>query len=107
MSELARPSWTARLRGWFTVHHFAQLALLVQPLIVARTAGEYVRQQAAGSVDPALVEPLFIALTAVGLITIATLLLYFARREKAVLALTLVGIAALIVYKLLAMPGLG
>ena len=107
MNELAQPNWLGRFRGWFTIHHLAQLALLVQPLIVARTAGEYVREQAAGTVDPALIGPLFISLTAVGIVTIVALLLYFGRRERSVLVLTGLGIAALIAYKMLAMPGLG
>ena len=107
MNELAQPNWPDRLRGWFTIHHFAQLALLVQPLIVARTAGEYIRLSAAGTVDPALIEPLFISLAAVGVVTIVSLLLYFARRERTVLLLTLIGIIALVAYKMLAMPGLG
>ncbi len=107
MTELTQPSWPARMRGWFTIHHVAQLALLVPPLIVARTAGEYVRLKWTGSVDPALIEPLFISLAAVGAFTLVALLLYFGRRERALLVLTVLGIAALATYKMLAMPGLG
>lgn len=97
-----------RARSWATVHHFAQLALLVQPLIVLRTGGEYLRLKWAdtGSL-PELVEPLFIALAAVGAVSIVSLLLYFTGRERGVLVLTLAGIVGLIVYKLVAMPGLG
>jgi hypothetical protein len=97
-----------RARLWATGHHFAQLALLVQPLIVFRTAGEYLRLKWAGSATlPALLDPLFVSLAAVGVGAIASLILYFNGRERAVIVLTLTGIAALITYKLLAMPGLG
>jgi len=98
----------ARARDWATAHHFAQLALLVQPLIVVRTAGEYLRLKWQGSETlPALIDPLFISLAALGLAAIASLVLYFNRRERAVIVLTLAGIAGLIAYKLLAMPTLG
>lgn len=107
MTQLPQPDWAARIRHWLTLHHFAQLALLVPPLIVARTAGEYMRLKWTGALDPALIEPLFVSMAAVGAFMIVTLLLYFARRERTLLALTLVGIAALIAYKMLAMPGLG
>ena len=108
MTALAQPTVLGRFRGWLTAHHLAQIALLVQPLIVVRTGGEYLRLKWAGSdAVPALIEPLFIALAAVGTVTIASLLLYFNGRDRSVLALTLVGIVALIVYKLTAMPGLG
>lgn len=97
-----------RVRHWSTVHHFAQLALLVQPLIVFRTAGEYLRLKWAGTATlPALIDPLFISLAAIGVAAIASLILYFNHRERAVVVLTVVGIAALIAYKLLAMPSLG
>lgn len=97
-----------RARTWLTVHHFAQLALLIQPLIVLRTGGEYLRLKWAGATDlPQLIEPLFIALAAVGAVSIVSLLLYFSGRERGVLALTVVGIVALIVYKLITMPMLG
>jgi hypothetical protein len=107
MTILASPT-LGRARAWFTLHHWAQLALLVQPLIVVRTGGEYLRLKWAGTADvAALIEPLFVSLAAVGLVAIASLLLYFNRREGSVVALTLVGIAGLIAYKLIAMPGLG
>ena len=96
-----------RVRGWFTVHHFAQLALLVQPLIIFRTGGEYLRLKWAGTDTlPALLDPLFISIAVVAVVAMASLILYFNRRERTVLVLTLAGIAALIVYKLVAMPGL-
>jgi hypothetical protein len=107
MAELTQPSLVSRMRGWLTVRHFAQLALLVQPLIVVRTGGEYLRLKWAGAVDPALIEPLFISVAAVGVVAIVSLLLYFNRRERGILVLTVVGIAALIAYKMLAMPSLG
>jgi hypothetical protein len=98
----------ARARAWLTVHHFAQLALLIPPLIVLRTGGEYLRLSSAGAPDlPDLVAPLFIALAAAGAVSIVSLLLYFAGRERGVLALTVAGIAALIAYKLVAMPAQG
>jgi hypothetical protein len=97
-----------RARAWLTVHHFAQLALLIQPLIVLRTGGEYLRLKWAGEASlPALIEPLFIALAAVGAVSIVSLMLYFTGRERAVLVITAAGIAALIAYKLIAMPALG
>ena len=99
---------TQRVRAWATAHHFAQLALLVQPLIVVRTGGEYMRLKWADSdALPALIEPLFTALAAIGVVSIVSLLLYFNRRDRSVLVLTLAGIVALVVYKLVAMPGLG
>ena len=108
MNTLATPGITARIRRWFTVHHLAQLALIVQPLIVFRVGGEYLRLKWAGSdAVPALIDPLFISVSAVGAAAIVSLLLYFNGRERAVLVLTVVGIAALIAYKLTAMPGLG
>lgn len=97
----------SRARGWLTVHHLAQLALVVQPLIVVRTGAEYLRLRWAGSQSlPELVEPLFISLAAIGAVAIVSLLLYFYGRERSVLALTLAGIVALVVYKLVAMPAL-
>ena len=108
MTSVAHPTVLQRVRGWLTVHHLAQLALLVQPLIVVRTGGEYLRLKwAASAALPALIEPLFISLAAVGAVSIVSLLLYFNGRERAVLAVTVVGIAVLIAYKLVAMPGLG
>lgn len=107
MTQLAQPDRAAPIRRWFTLHHLAQLALLVPPLIVARTAGEYMRLKWAGTLDPGLIEPLFMSLAAIGVFTLVALLLYFARRERTLLVLTLVGIAALIAYKMLAMPSLG
>lgn len=107
MTTLVQPSTARRLRGWLTIHHLAQLALIVQPLIVFRTGGEYLRLKWAGSAAlPELIEPLFISLAAIAVAAIVSLLLYFNGRERSVLALTIVGIAALIAYKLTAMPGL-
>lgn len=103
MSTLA-----ARIRGWFTVHHLAQAALIIQPLIVFRTGGEYFRLKWNGDPAlPALIDPLLLSISAIAAAMIVSLLLYFNRREGAVVVLTLAGIAALIVYKLVAMPGLG
>ncbi|MEP7241612.1 MAG: hypothetical protein ABI697_12060 [Devosia sp.] len=108
MTVEAPPARLARVRAWFTTHHIAQLALVVHPLIVVRTGGEYLRLRWAGSADlPALIEPLFISLAAVGALAILNLILYFNRREGWVIALTAVGIAALVAYKLAAMPSLG
>jgi hypothetical protein len=99
---------TQRTRSWATKHHFAQLALLVQPLIVFRTAGEYLRLKWQGAaVAPTLLDPLFTSLAAIGVASIVSLILYFTGRERSVIALTVVGIAALIAYKMLAMPTLG
>lgn len=107
MNTLASPM-LGRARAWFTLHRWAQLALLVQPLIVVRTGGEYLRLKWAASGDVgAPVEPLFVSLAAVGLLAMVSLLLYFNRREGSVVALTVAGTAALIVYKLVAMPSLG
>jgi hypothetical protein len=98
----------ARARTWLTLRHFAQLALLIQPLIVLRTAAEYLRLKSAGDASlPDLVQPLFVSLAAVGLVSIVSLLLYFTGRERSVLVLTLAGIVGLIAYKLIAMPSLG
>jgi hypothetical protein len=108
ISTSAEPSIVARLRAWLTIHHLSQLALLIQQVIIVRVSGEYLRLKGAGS--PALsdlVDPLFISLGCVGAAAIASLLLYFNRRERTVLILTFVGIAGLIAYKLIAMPGLG
>ena len=108
MAAVATSSLGARVRAWFTVHHLAQLALVIQQVIVLRVSAEYLRLEAAGSVElPDLVDPLFISLGGVALAAIVSLVLYFNRREAAVLVLTLAGIVALIVYKLTAMPGLG
>jgi hypothetical protein len=97
-----------RTRAWFTVHHLAQLALLVQPLIVFRTGGEYLRLKWIGTDTlPDLIDPLFISVAAVAVAAIVSLMLYFNGRERSVLVLTVAGIAALIAYKLIAMPGLG
>lgn len=96
-----------RARSWLTVHHFAQLALLIEPLIVLRTGGEYLRLEWSGAGSlPELIEPLFIALAAIGAISILSLLLYFSGRERGVLVVTLAGIAGLIAYKPIAMPAL-
>src|SRR4051812_46468578 len=97
MTSVAHPTVLQRVRDWFTVRHLAQLALLVQPLIVVRTGGEYLRLKwAGGAALPALIEPLFISVAAVGAVSIVSLLLYFNGRERAVLAVTVIGIAALI-----------
>lgn len=108
MTALSKPTIRQRGRSWLTLHHFAQLALLVQPLIVFRTAGEYLRLKWAQSETiPALLDPLFISLAAIGAASILSLILYFNGRERSVLALTIGGIIALVIYKLVAMPGLG
>ncbi|MEO8756379.1 MAG: hypothetical protein ABI398_01320 [Devosia sp.] len=108
MTTLAQGGFMQRARRWLTVHHLAQLALIVQPLIVFRTGGEYLRLKWAGSdAIPALIDPLFISVSAIGAAAIVSLLLYFNGRERSVLALTVTGIAALIAYKLTAMPSLG
>jgi hypothetical protein len=96
-----------RARAWLTTHHIAQLALLVPPLIVVRVGAEYLRLKAVADPNlPALVEPLFVSIAATGAVSIVALVLYFAGRERALLVLTAAAIAGLIVYKLLAMPGL-
>jgi hypothetical protein len=101
-------SLAQRVGPWLTIHRLAQFALLIPPLIVLRTGGEYVRLKAAGAAGlPDLVEPLFIALASVGAVSILSLLLYFTRHERSLLVLVVLGICALIAYKLIAMPALG
>ena len=108
MTTLVQTTLLRRIRSWFSLHHWAQIALVVQPLIVVRTGAEYLRLRMSDSgALPSLVEPLFVALAGVGILAIVTLVLYFFKRERAVVVLTLFGVVALIAYKLMAMPGLG
>lgn len=100
-------SIAARTRAWVTARHVAQVALVVQPLIVFRTAGEYLRLVSSGNDGlQALLVPLFVSIAAVAVVTIVSLLFYFNNRDRAVIALTAAAIVGLIAYKLMAMPGL-
>lgn len=98
----------SRFRAWFTVHHLAQVALVVQQLIVLRTAVEFFRLGGAGNADAvAYSGPLFAATGGVAAMAIVSLFLYFNRQDLALIVLTLFGIVVLVIWKLISLPLLG
>src|SRR5262249_19233084 len=97
----------SRARAWLTARHLAQLGILAQLLAGFRTVGEYFRLQWEGGATQAIVGPLLLgAMLAIagGFISIV---LYFFGRDRLAIAMTVVTIAGLIAYKLIALPTLG
>ncbi len=97
----------ARARHWLTARHLAQLGILAQMLAGFRTVGEYFRLQWEGTLTTAVANALLLG--AMGAIAGAflTVILYFFGRFRLAIALTLLTIAGLIAYRLIALPGLG
>ncbi len=96
-----------RARHWFSAHHIAQLGILAQLLAGFRTVGEYFRLSWEGGTPPSIVGPLlFGAMLAIagGFVSV---ILYFFGRDRLAIAMTVVTIAGLIAYKLIALPALG
>jgi len=95
-----------RARNWLSAHHLAQLGILAQLLAGFRTVGEYFRLQWDGGATTAVVGPLLLgAMLAIagGLLSV---ILYFFGRDRLAIALTVLTIAGLVAYKLIALPTL-
>lgn len=98
-------SMIERVRLWITARHLAQLGILAQMLAGFRTVGEYFRLEWAGAATSPAVSPLLLgAMIAIGG-AIVSVVLYFFGRDRSVVGLTIVTIAALIVYRVTMMPG--
>lgn len=96
-----------RARLWVTARHLAQLGILAQMLAGFRTVGEYFRLEWSGAATAAAVDPLLLgAMIAIGG-AFVSVVLYFLGRDRLVLALTVLTIAALVIYRFTAMSGLG
>lgn len=98
----------SRFRAWFTVHHLAQVALVVQQLIVLRTAFEFFRLGGANNTDAVAYSGAFLAaIGGVAAMAIVSLVLYFNRQGLALIVLTLFGIVVLVIWKFISLPLLG
>ncbi|HEX4298455.1 MAG TPA: hypothetical protein VHZ56_10580 [Devosia sp.] len=100
-------NFVRRVRAWVTPHHLAQLGILALLLAGLRTIGEYFRLQWNGGVLPAVVGPLLLGAMLAVAGAFLGLILYFFGRDRLALGLSVIGIGALVVYRLLALPGLG
>jgi len=96
-----------RARRWLTARHLAQLGILAQMLAGFRTVGEYFRLQWEGGAIPAIVGPLLLGAMLAIAGALVSVVLHFFGRDRPAISTTIVTIAGLIAYKLIALPTLG
>jgi hypothetical protein len=93
-----------RIIAWLTPRHIAQVCLVIQQLVIYRSAFEYLRLGPAGAAP--IVTPLFVAISVAAGFAAICLLLFFVGRFGWVIAGTLVMIAILVLYKFTEMPSI-
>jgi hypothetical protein len=90
-----------RLRAWATARHFAQAGILALLLAAIRIPSEFLRLEGALPAERMMIANVIAA----GVCLLSTIL-HFIHRDRTSIAVTLLGIAALIVYKFWQLPEL-
>ena len=90
-----------RVRAWATARHFAQLGVVALLLATIRIPAEYLRL---GGAIPA--DKMMAAVIVSASFCLLSTLLHFFRRDRISIVVTILGIAALIVYKFWQLPQL-
>ena len=90
-----------RVRTWATARHFAQLGVVALLLATIRIPAEYLRLGGAIPADKMMIAAIISASVCLG-----STLLHFFRRDRISIVVTILGIAALIVYKFWQLPQL-
>ncbi|MEO6012436.1 MAG: hypothetical protein ABIQ30_02480 [Devosia sp.] len=90
-----------RLRAWATPRHFAQLGILALLLATIRIPGEFLRLPGALPADRMMIGSMIAAT-----VCLLSTILHFIHRDRTSIAVTVLGIATLIVYKFWQLPEL-